>query len=92
MKRYEVISLDEAKKRRRAFKLARRIERLEVLLAKRKAELRQLGEEPMRLWWVSFVEGSGQGVDIVVRAKDEDAAFVDASQLLDDPNGDPAIF
>ncbi len=84
---------DESTRKRRAFKLEQRILRLQSLLAKRRAELAQLNvSEPKRLFWVSFVDLSGDAVDIVVRGTAADDAYVVAARLLDDPRGNPMVF
>lgn len=93
MNRCACTSRDEAKRRRRAFLLEQSIARLEAVLAKRKAELAQLGETaPKLLFWVSFVELSGGALDIVVYGKSADEACVAAARLLDDPRGLPFVY
>lgn len=82
----------ETRRVRRAIRLQHRIDRLRVLLGKREAELEQLGEEPMRLWWVSFVELSGRADDIVVRHAHAAGAAAAAALLLDDPHGRELVF
>ena len=81
--------------KRRVDRLYRRVERLEALLAKRRAELvarKRQYDGDGSLFWVMFASPAGVHLDVVTWAANANDAIESACSRWPDEHGDPAAW